>query len=105
MNPDFPVYQPPLRWRAPEPPVHFTSVEFKTPYDTDTSKNTKPTKPIQKEKKIGRNEICDCGSGLKYKKCVSGSGGSRIHLNHFLTTKTDFKGKSDFEFLTTKPNV
>ena len=105
MNPDFPVYQPPLRWRAPEPPVHFTSVEFKTPYDTDTSKNTKPTKPIQKEKKIGRNEICDCGSGLKYKKCASGSGGSRIHLNHLLTTKTDFKGKSDFEFLTTKPNV
>jgi hypothetical protein len=96
MNPDFPVYQPPM-WRAPEPQMQFASVKFKTPYNT--SENTNPTKPIQKDKKIGRNELCDCGSGLKYKKCVSGSKGSRIHLNHFLTTKTDF------EFLTTKPNV
>lgn len=26
-------------------------------------------KPIIKPKKIGRNEKCPCGSGLKYKKC------------------------------------
>ena len=90
MDPNFPVYRPTL-WRAPEPQMQFASVKFKTPYDTDTSKNTKPTK--QKEKKIGRNEKCDCGSGLKYKKCASGSGGSRTHLNHFLNTKTDFDGK------------
>ena len=93
MDPNFPVYQPPLRWRAPEPQMQFASVKFETPYATDTSENTKPTKPIQKEKKIGRNEKCDCGSGLKYKKCASGSGGSRTHLNHFLNTKTDFDGK------------
>ena len=27
--------------------------------------------------KIGRNEPCHCGSGLKYKKCHGGQGGSR----------------------------
>ncbi|MFO7740057.1 MAG: SEC-C metal-binding domain-containing protein [Desulfatiglandaceae bacterium] len=26
-------------------------------------------KPVKVEKKIGRNEPCPCGSGLKYKKC------------------------------------
>ena len=26
-------------------------------------------KPIQVDKKIGRNEPCPCGSGKKYKKC------------------------------------
>ena len=33
--------------------------------------NTLPPKvqPIKKEKKIGRNEPCPCGSGKKYKKC------------------------------------
>lgn len=27
------------------------------------------TKPIIKEKKIYRNQLCPCGSGLKYKSC------------------------------------
>ncbi len=26
-------------------------------------------KPIKKDKKVGRNDLCPCGSGLKYKKC------------------------------------
>jgi preprotein translocase subunit SecA len=26
-------------------------------------------KPVQKAKKVGRNEPCPCGSGKKYKKC------------------------------------
>ena len=26
-------------------------------------------KPIKKEKKVGRNDVCPCGSGKKYKKC------------------------------------
>ncbi|GAA0181231.1 hypothetical protein SH2C18_37910 [Clostridium sediminicola] len=37
-----------------------------------TLTNRKPlpvTKPIRREKKIGRNEKCPCGSGKKYKKC------------------------------------
>lgn len=28
-----------------------------------------PPMPIKKDKKIGRNEPCPCGSGKKYKKC------------------------------------
>lgn len=28
-----------------------------------------PTQPVQKEKKVGRNDPCPCGSGKKYKKC------------------------------------
>jgi len=27
------------------------------------------TKPIQRKFKVGRNELCPCGSGLKFKKC------------------------------------
>ena len=26
---------------------------------------------IREEKKVGRNELCPCGSGKKYKKCCS----------------------------------
>ncbi len=26
-------------------------------------------KPVKKEKKVGRNDLCPCGSGKKYKKC------------------------------------
>jgi len=25
--------------------------------------------PLRKPKKVGRNEPCPCGSGMKYKKC------------------------------------
>jgi preprotein translocase subunit SecA len=25
--------------------------------------------PVKREKKIGRNDPCPCGSGKKYKKC------------------------------------
>ena len=28
-----------------------------------------PPKPMRAEKKVGRNEPCPCGSGMKYKKC------------------------------------
>ena len=32
------------------------------------------TRPIVKDYKIGRNDPCPCGSGLKYKNCCLGSG-------------------------------
>ena len=32
-------------------------------------KQQKASGTIRKEKKIGRNDPCPCGSGLKYKKC------------------------------------
>ena len=34
---------------------------------------TKP-RPVVKDHKIGRNDPCPCGSGLKYKKCCLNSG-------------------------------
>lgn len=33
-------------------------------YDTETKKQ-----PVRREKKVGRNDPCPCGSGKKYKKC------------------------------------
>ena len=35
----------------------------------ETSGGNLKQKPIVKGKKIGRNDPCPCGSGLKYKKC------------------------------------
>ena len=32
------------------------------------------TRPIVRDYKIGRNDPCPCGSGLKYKKCCLDSG-------------------------------
>ena len=36
---------------------------------TNDNKETEKKKPIKKEKKIGRNDLCPCGSGKKYKQC------------------------------------
>ena len=38
-----------------------------------TFRFTKP-RPVVKDHKIGRNDPCPCGSGLKYKKCCLNSG-------------------------------
>ena len=38
-----------------------------------TFRFTKP-RPVVKDHKIGRNDPCRCGSGLKYKKCCLNSG-------------------------------
>lgn len=35
----------------------------------DLYKNQKASGTIRKDKKVGRNDPCPCGSGLKYKKC------------------------------------
>ena len=35
---------------------------------TEDSKNKKK-EPVKKEKTVGRNETCPCGSGKKYKNC------------------------------------
>ena len=34
------------------------------------SDGTVKKQPVRKTKKIGRNELCPCGSGLKWKKCT-----------------------------------
>ena len=36
---------------------------------TDLERLLNPPKPRIAEKKVGRNDPCPCGSGIKYKKC------------------------------------
>ena len=50
---------------------HYTiEVEPDKPEDiVDLERLLNPQVPKQAEKKVGRNEPCPCGSGLKYKKC------------------------------------
>ena len=38
---------------------------------SDLNRLLNPIKPIKAEKKIGRNERCQCGSGKKFKNCCS----------------------------------
>ncbi len=38
-------------------------------FDGDSDNYFAPSKPFVQENKVGRNEPCPCGSGLKYKKC------------------------------------
>lgn len=35
----------------------------------EIQKNYKDSKTVRNENKVGRNDICPCGSGKKYKKC------------------------------------
>ena len=38
--------------------------------ESGSSDGTVKKQPVRKVKKIGRNELCPCGSGLKWKKCT-----------------------------------
>ncbi|MEA3445017.1 MAG: SEC-C metal-binding domain-containing protein, partial [Bacteroidota bacterium] len=42
----------------------------------DPNKPRKKVQPIRTEKKVGRNELCPCGSGKKYKNCHGKSVGA-----------------------------
>jgi preprotein translocase subunit SecA len=35
----------------------------------EASHGSQPKKPVVKGAKVGRNDPCPCGSGLKYKRC------------------------------------
>ena len=48
----------------PVVPVIYAEEELKKFY-----KEQKESTTIRKPKKIGRNDLCPCGSGKKYKKC------------------------------------
>lgn len=41
------------------------------PWDEDVLEMLKPEIPtfVREQPKIGRNDLCPCGSGKKYKKC------------------------------------
>jgi hypothetical protein len=52
--------------------TYFSTPFFGRPYISDLIIITRDVKnifPITKEKKQGRNELCNCGSGKKYKHC------------------------------------
>lgn len=58
---------------APQPKVKATKAELASPTgvsdeDFDTREQT-VTQPIRKEQSVGRNDLCPCGSGMKYKNC------------------------------------
>ena len=38
---------------------------------SDLNRLLNPIKPIKAEKKLGRNQPCQCGSGKKFKNCCS----------------------------------
>ncbi len=63
-----------LKFENPYQDIHLAQVaneriteSFVRPIPNDL-KNAK-TVPVRTEPKIGRNDQCSCGSGLKYKKC------------------------------------
>ena len=39
------------------------------PTETNSGDGTEKNRPVKKGEKVGRNDPCPCGSGLKYKKC------------------------------------
>ena len=46
-------------------------VPEKPEYVSDLNRLLNPLKPVIAEKKIGRNQPCQCGSGKKFKNCCS----------------------------------
>ncbi len=43
--------------------------DFDEPEDEEDDDDNLPQEPLQSGPKVGRNDICPCGSGKKYKKC------------------------------------
>ncbi|MBV5299876.1 MAG: SEC-C domain-containing protein [Rhodoferax sp.] len=53
---------------------YIIGLESDKPEDiSDLERALNPPMPIQSEK-IGRNDLCKCGSGKKYKKCCGAAG-------------------------------
>ena len=46
--------------------------------------------------KIGRNQLCSCGSGMKYKKCCWARGQKQMQIEReFRRSLDDYKKKSE----------
>lgn len=50
-------------------PNELSTQEQKLTWPLPSSQNPLPVKQTEKQRKVGRNEPCICGSGKKYKKC------------------------------------
>lgn len=71
----------------------------KHPYDEFWVEVKKVKRPEYKD--VGRNDLCPCGSGMKYKKCHCGKEGEQMNHNivHLLhsSSATNIKGIRIFE--------
>jgi preprotein translocase subunit SecA len=55
--------------RAPQPRTDMSRMQTNHGEMATNGGDQKPHMPVHAEKKIGRNDPCPCGSGLKYKNC------------------------------------
>ena len=55
--------------RAPQPRRDLSQMRTNDPSQLSTNGEQKSRQPVRVEKKVGRNDPCPCGSGLKYKNC------------------------------------
>ena len=55
--------------RAPQPRRDMQQMRTNDPSQLTTNGDPKSRGPVRVEKKVGRNDPCPCGSGLKYKNC------------------------------------
>ena len=55
--------------RAPQPRRDLSQMTTTRSQDLSTNGGEKSRTPVRVEKKVGRNDPCPCGSGLKYKNC------------------------------------
>ena len=55
--------------RAPQPRRDMQQMHTNDPSQLVTNGDPKSRGPVRVEKKVGRNDPCPCGSGLKYKNC------------------------------------
>ena len=45
------------------------TIEIERREDRETEHNFEYGRPVRSEKRVGRNDLCPCGSGKKYKNC------------------------------------
>lgn len=57
-------------------PVPMPQQQTRPPVEPTASLPEEKSKPLTAEQRVGRNETCPCGSGLKYKKCHGKEGDS-----------------------------
>ena len=55
--------------RAPQPRRDLAQMRTNDPSQLSTNGEQKSRQPFRADKKVGRNDPCPCGSGLKYKNC------------------------------------
>lgn len=67
------IMQVHLTPQQPQTPMDASNVSYSSPADTTSNSAPRMQQAVQQQKptepKVGRNDPCPCGSGLKYKRC------------------------------------